>query len=151
MLNVCKNNAILQYHITAMINKHWWEHFFPCQRLSSRLSYKTDARPHWHSPDSVNQHPTAGFLQCDHAPPICALAHYYLRAQSGFGAELWWKAVHQHHGHPVAVTIFIDPYIYDSKETDHWQSHETKRDEKFTRHQQLTLLSEDHMLKNVVR
>ncbi len=86
---MCKNNAILQYHITAMINKHWWEH---CQRLSSRLSYKTDARPHWHSPDSANQHPTAGFLQCDHASPICALAHYYLRAQSGSGGRIMMKS-----------------------------------------------------------
>lgn len=87
MLNVCKNTAILQYHIMPVINKHWWAHFFPCQRLSSQLSYKTDVRPHWHSPDSANQHPTAGFLQCDHASPICVLAHYYLRGPAWFWVQ----------------------------------------------------------------
>lgn len=151
MLNVCKNTAILQYHITPMINKHWWEHFFPCQRLSSRLSYKTDTRPHWHSPDSANQHPTAGFLQCDHASPICVLAHYYLRGPVWFwvqnydekrcisitGIRLLWLYL--------SIPIFTD----DSKETDHWQSHQTERDEKFTPHQQFTLLSEGHHMLNI--
>ncbi len=106
---MCKNTAILQYHVTPMINKHWWAHFFPCQRLSSRLSYKTDARPHWHSPDSANQHPTAGFLQCDHASPICVLAHDYLRG------PVWFWVQNYDEKRCISITgIGCCDYIYQS-------------------------------------
>ena len=71
----------LQYHITPMINKHWWGASYACQRLSSMLVCRADSRPHWLFPDGDNQHSTAGFLQCINASPCffpfsTALAYY---------------------------------------------------------------------------